>query len=87
MAKMTEQQRMCLEVLHGAAGAEMTMLLIASKAGRLSRENLEKQGASADFIAEYERMEASAFKADDAFGEAWLLGFRKKPPPKGTPGL
>ncbi len=79
MAKMTEQQRMCLEMLHGPDSADMTMLLIASKAGRLSRENLEKQGASADFIAEYERMESFTFKSDtDAFGEAWLIGFRKK---------
>ncbi len=82
MAKMTERQRVCLEVLHGAEGAEMSMLLLASKAGRISRENLEKQGASADFIAEYERMESGAFKADlDGFGEAWLFGFRIKPKP------
>jgi len=74
--KLSDKDRELIETFFGSD--RLGMLLLAAKTGIHARKNLEKQGAPADFLAMYERMESATFESR-AFAEAWLIGFRMKP--------
>jgi len=75
--KLTPEERTTIETML-LAPREFTMCLLAAKAGSIDRKNLAKQNVSADFLAQYEKVEAASYP-DGAMGEAWLIGFRTDP--------
>lgn len=74
---LTEGERALLQYI-AAPSPELLIFSIFLKSGINDRENLEKQGASSDFIAQFERFTAGQHE-DQATREAWLMGFRAPP--------
>lgn len=77
---LTSDEKTCLQQALNP-NPELVVLSICLESGRNDRKNLQKQGASADFIAQFERFNVGQYE-HEALREAWLMGYRHTPSKK-----